>query len=243
MTGTRVLIADSHEIVRIGVQSLLTEMGGHQICGEASDGHAAVEKTGHLKPEVVVLELLLPRLGGLEAARQILAQSPHTSVLFFTEIHSERIIRETLRLGIRGFVSKSDRMSDLLNAIEAVRNGGSFFSSHVTSMLLKFAKQSIQPGLLSPREIEIIQLITEGHPTKSIASMLNLSTKTVETHRSNVMRKLGVHSVAELIVCAIRSGIVHIHTSTLPRIGPQRYAVPGFGVGHPEQQRESSLAA
>jgi len=218
MVGARVMVADGQEIVRIGIKSLLTECGGHEVCGEAADGPAAIEQARPLSPDIVLLDVVLPRLNGMEVARQILAHNPQTSVLLFTDTQSEQIMRETLRLGIRGFVSKSDRMCDLLSAIDAVLHGGAFFTSRVTPMLLHFAKQQDRPGVLSTREREIVQLIAEGHCTKHMAHMLTMSIKTVETHRTNAMRKLDIHSTAQLILYAIRNEIVYIPTMALPSI-------------------------
>jgi len=224
MAGARVVVADGQEIVRIGIKSLITECGRHEVCGEATNGPATIEQTRQLSPDIVLLDVALPHLNGMEVAQQILAHNPQTSILFFTDTRSEQIMRETLRLGIRGFVSKTDRMSDLLSAIDAVLHGGAFFTSRVTPMLLHFAKQQDRPGVLSAREREIVQLIAEGHCTKHMAHILTMSVKTVETHRTNAMRKLDIHSTAQLILYAIRNEIVYMPTIALPSITPHQPA-------------------
>jgi DNA-binding NarL/FixJ family response regulator len=150
-------------------------------------------------------------------------------------------MRETLRLGIRGFVSKSDRMCDLTSAIDAVLHGGAFFTSRVTPMLLHFAKQQDRPGILSAREREIVQLIAEGHCTKNMAELLTMSVKTVETHRTNAMRKLDIHSTAQLILYAIRNEIVYMPTMALQSITAKRFGPVDLGGYH--RQLASSPAA
>ena len=215
----RVFVADSAEVVRIGIKSLLTQCGGYEICGEAADGRTTVEQTKQLRPDVVVLDIFLPRLNGLEATTQILAVSPPTSVLLFADTQSPQIMHEALQLGVTGFVSKSDRMSDLLSAVHAVLRGNLFFSSRVTQMFLRLKKQLIEPKVLTLREREVVQLIAEGNCVKDIARMLATSNKTVETHRSNAMRKLDIHSTARLILYAVQNGIVHIHKPILQSIG------------------------
>lgn len=242
MMGARVFVADSHEIVRIGVKSLLTQSGGYQVCGEAANGRATVQQTRQLSPDVVVLDVALPSLNGMEAARKILAHCPLTSVLFFTDTQSEEIMRETLQLGIRGFVSKSDRMCDLLSAVDTVLHGGAFFTSRVTQMFLHVAKQNGQRGVLNPREREVVQLIAEGHCTKNIARMLSLSVKTIETHRCNLMRKLDIHSTVQLMLYAIKSGIVDIHTIALRSVDPEGLGRPGLGGGDSKQLVGSTAA-
>jgi DNA-binding NarL/FixJ family response regulator len=242
MMGARVFVADSHEIVRIGIKSLLTQCGGYQICGEAANGRATVEQTLQLSPDVVVLDVVLPCLNGIEAARKILARCPHTCVLFFTDTQSEEIMRETLQLGIRSFVSKSDRMCDLLNAVDTVLHGGAFFTSRVTQMFLHVAKENGRRGVLNPRERELVQLIAEGHCTKHIARMLSLSVKTIETHRCNLMRKLDIHSTVQLILYAIKSGIVDIHTIALRSIEPEEFGQPRLGGGDSRQLIGSTAA-
>ncbi len=243
MMGARVFVADSHEIVRIGIKSLLTQCGGYQICGEAANGRATVEQTLQLCPDVVVLDVVLPCLNGIEAARKILGRCPHTCVLFFTDTQSEETMRETLQLGIRGFVSKSDRMCDLLSAVDTVLHGGAFFTSRVTQMFLHVAKENGRRGVLNSRERELVQLIAEGHCTKNIARMLGLSVKTIETHRCNLMRKLDIHSTVQLILYAVKSGIVDIHTIALRSIDPEGLGQAGLVGSGDSKQLVGSAAA
>ncbi len=241
MMEARVFVADSHEIVRIGVKSLLTQSGGYQVCGEAANGRATVEQTRQLSPDVVILDVVLPCLNGMEAARKILAHCPITSVLFYTDSQSEQIMRDTLQLGIRGFVSKSDRMCDLLSAVDTLLHGGAFFTSRVAQMFAHLAKQNGRQEVLTPREREVVQLIVEGHCTRNIARVFSSSVKTIETHRCNVMRKLGIHSTVQLMLYAIKNGIVDIHTMALPNIDPAELGRAALG-GDSKQMVRSTAA-
>jgi DNA-binding NarL/FixJ family response regulator len=210
MKAIRVLIADDHEIARVGIKCILRQRAIYEICRETSDGRAAVEETCRLKPDLAILDIGLPLLNGMEAARQIMSRSASTSVLIFTEVDSDRSMLDALRIGVRGFVSKTDSAEDLLAGIDAVLAGRTFFSSRMTHMFLNFAKKHSYRDLLSPREREIVQLVAEGHTTRKVARMLTMSIKTVETHRSNLMRKLEIHSTAQLILYAVRNQIIHI---------------------------------
>ena len=242
MMEARVFVADSHEIVRIGIKSLLTQCGGYQICGEAADGRATVERTLNLSPDVVVLDVVLPCLNGMEAARKILAHCPLTSVLFYTDSQSEQIMRDTVQLGIRGFVSKSDRLCDLLSAVDTLLHGGAFFTSRVAQMFAHLAKQNGQQGVLTPREREVVQLIVEGHSIRQVARVFSSSVKTIETHRCNAMRKLGIHSTAQLMLYAIKNGIVDIHTMALPSIDPEGLGQAELGGGDSKRLLGSTAA-
>lgn len=241
MRAARVLIVDDHEITRIGVKSILELRERYEICGEAADGRAAVEQTRRLRPDLVILDVDLPFLNGLEAARQILSQNPQSSILVFTEVDSEKTMRETLRFGIGGFVLKSDPASDLLTAAEALLQGRTFFTSRMTHLVLNFAKQQSYEDLLSTREREVTQLLAEGYCTKEIAGILGMNITTVETHRSNVMRKTRIHSVAQLILYAIRNEIVHLH-KTPQHIGSQTYYEETFYGDSSERISESAMA-
>lgn len=210
MQHARVLIADDHEIIRIGIRSILTKHGAYDICGEVSDGRAAVEQAMRLRPNVIVLDIGLPALNGVEVARRISLHNPRTAVLVFTEIDSEQVMLESLRNGVKGFILKSDRGDELLAGIDAVLRGRTCFSPRINEMLLNLAKQTLRVDLLSGREREITQLIAEGYCSKEIAQSLMMSVKTVETHRSHIMRKLTIHSTAELILYAVRNQIVHV---------------------------------
>lgn len=210
MKAARVLIADDHEITRLGVRTAFESAGHFEFCGDAGDGHAVLQKTQHFSPDLVVLDLGLPRLNGLEAARQILVHSPQTSVLIFTELDSEQPMRKALQLGIKAYVLKSDPLLHLVAAADAVLQGRTFYTSRMTHMILNGATQGHDKPLLTPREREIVQLLVEGHTAKEVATMLCVSIKTVETHRTKIMRKLDVNSTARLILCAVRNELVYL---------------------------------
>lgn len=214
----RILIADDHEVVRRGLRALLdTDRDGRQwtVCGEASTGQEAVETAKQLKPDVVILDISMPRLNGLDAARMILKTAPHTKILILTMHESEELIRNVLDTGARGYVFKSDAGRDLVAAVDAVQRGKFFFTSKVGEKVLRgyLTGQGGAEAILesqqqlTPREREIVQLLAEGKSSKEVAMALNLSVKTAETHRANIMRKLDLHSISELVRYAIRNNI------------------------------------
>jgi len=208
----RILVADDHEAVRRGLCALLDSHDGWKVCAEAGDGRDAVEKAKQLRPDVVILDIGMPNLNGLAAARQILQKDPRQRILILTITESEQVVREVLEVGARGFVLKSDAARDLVAAVEALQQHRTFFTSQVGEMVLSGYLHGGQktPTLpsLTPREREIVQLLAEGKSTKEVASVLDLSVKTAETHRSNIMRKLNIHSVSELVLYAIRNNII-----------------------------------
>lgn len=218
----RILIADDHEVARRGICSLLESHPGWQVCAEAKDGRDAVELATSTKPDLVLLDIGMPNLNGLEAARQILATTPDVAILILTMHDSDSVIREVLRAGARGFLLKSDAGRDLVAAVEALESQKTFFTPRVSQMVLdgflnreqrrpEIEDVAIPSGdLLTAREREVIQLLAEGRTSKEVAVTLNLSVKTAETHRTNLMRKLGLHSVADLTRYAVRNGIVHV---------------------------------
>jgi DNA-binding NarL/FixJ family response regulator len=219
----RILVADDHEIVRLGVRSMLEAHESWQICGEAADGREAVEKTGLLKPDLIILDTGMPHLNGLDAARRILHNGSRCSILILTDDDSERVMREALRAGVRGFLFKSDPGCELIAAVEALQQGTTFFTSRVADLVLggylndaeKNAEHASRVGALTSREREIIQLLAEGKTTKEVAWFLDLSVKTAETHRANIMRKLKLHSIAELVLYAVRNNVVCACNSTI----------------------------
>jgi DNA-binding NarL/FixJ family response regulator len=215
----RILVADDHEIVRRGLCSLLQKHEGWEICGEASDGRDAVEKAKQLKPDVVILDVGMPNLNGLDATRQLMQHDPNFKVIVLTITDSDQVIREALDSGARGFVLKSDAARDLVSAVEALQHKRMFFTPRVNDLVLAgfldkghAISRNEPPSLptLTAREREITQLLAEGKSSKEVASLLNLSTKTVETHRSNIMRKLSFHSIRDLVVYAIKNNIIQI---------------------------------
>jgi DNA-binding NarL/FixJ family response regulator len=216
MSGLRILIADDHEVARQGIRALLESHPGWEICAEAKDGREAVELATNSKPDIVLLDIGMPNLNGLDAARQILAMSPAIRILILTMHDAEQVVREVLAAGARGFVLKSDAARDLVAAVEALQHRRTFFTTRVTQMVLngylhqEKENQPLAKAVLTPREREVIQLLAEGKTSKEVAAALKLSVKTAETHRTNLMRKLDLHSVADLTLYAIRNGIVQI---------------------------------
>jgi DNA-binding NarL/FixJ family response regulator len=216
MSAFRILIADDHEIVRHGIRALIESHPGWEVCAEAVDGREAVEKTVELRPDLALIDVSMPNLNGLDAARQILQTLPHTCVLILTMHESEQIVREVLEVGARGFLLKSDAARDLVSAIQALQRRTTFFTSSVAEMVLNgfLDRNGDTPkpfkDRLTPREREVVQLLAEGKTSKEVAVVLNLSVKTAETHRTNVMRKLDLHSVADLVRYAVRNNIVQV---------------------------------
>jgi DNA-binding NarL/FixJ family response regulator len=209
----RILVADDHEIVRRGLVSLLKSHAGWDVCGEAQDGRQAVDKAKELKPDIVILDIGMPNLNGLEAARQMQRDNPQAKVLILTITDVDEVVRAVLDAGARGFVLKSDAARDLVAAVEALQSNKTFFTSRVADMVLGGYLGRTRPTpdsdavlpTLTPREREIVQL---------------LSVKTAETHRSNIMRKLNLHSVSGLVLYAVRNNMVQV---ALP---PDAPAVP-----------------
>jgi DNA-binding NarL/FixJ family response regulator len=217
MAGVRILVADDHEVVRRGVCTLLESHPGWEICCEVGDGREAVEKVAELKPDIVILDIGMPRLNGLEAARQILKTDPRQRVLVLTISDAEQVVQEVLKAGARGFLLKSDAAKEVVSAVDALLHDRTYFNSRVGEMVLtRFLHGGRPPegeyGLptLTPREREVLQLLAEGQTTKEVAATLHLSVKTAETHRSNLMRKLGLHNVSELVMYAVRNNIVSL---------------------------------
>jgi len=218
LSNLRILVADDHELVRHGVRALIEGHGGWGVCAEACDGREAVEKALQFRPDVVVLDIGMPNLNGLEATHQILRSVPQSRVLILTMHESEQVVREVLEAGARGFLLKSDAGRDLVAAIEALERQKTFFTSKVAEMVLetflkhkpRLADEGGIREFLTPREREIVQLLAEGKSTKEVAVTLRLSVKTAETHRSNIMRKLNLHSISELVLFAVRNNIVHV---------------------------------
>jgi DNA-binding NarL/FixJ family response regulator len=213
-TTARILLVDDHEIIRKGLRSVLEARKDWEIVGEATTGREAVKKVEELKPDVVVIDISMPELNGLEAVRQIVKLAPRTEVLVLTMHESEDLVREVLEAGARGYLLKSDASRQLISAIDALRLHKPYLTSRVNEVVLtgylggKPLKGETSGGRLTPREREIVQLLAEGLTNKEIAGTLNISVKTAETHRTNIMRKLDLHSVSELVRYAVRNHII-----------------------------------
>jgi len=216
MSTLKLLLADDHEVVRRGLRSILETQRECEVVGEAADGRQAVAMVKELSPDIVILDVSMPVLNGLEATRQILRIRPQTKILILTVHESDPLIRDVLDAGARGYILKTDAGRDLVSAVESLRRNKTFFTSRVSQMILDgFLKGDARPpgsdagGIrLTPRQREIVQLLAEGKSSKEVAVALDLSVKTAETHRANIMRKLDCHSVSEVVRYAIRNKII-----------------------------------
>lgn len=211
MALLRILIADDHSVVRAGLRALLESRSGWDVCAEASDGRDAVEKASKLKPDVAILDIGMPLLNGVEATRRIRSSSPDTEILILTMHESDELVQQVVEAGARGYVLKDDADRVLLAAVDAARLHKPYFSTRVSTPAdsadasTDLARSS--RSRLTPREREILQLLAEGKSNKEVASLLNISVNTAEAHRANIMLKLDLHSVAELVHYAIRNKI------------------------------------
>jgi DNA-binding NarL/FixJ family response regulator len=216
MKTLKILIADDHDVVRRGIRSLIESRPEWQVCDEAHSGREAVQKAEERKPDIVVLDISMPELNGLEAARRIQKVSPNSEILILSMHYSDQLIKEILDAGVRGFIVKSDSDRDLIIALETLANHKPFFTSKATEvMLTSFQRPASVPApaemrssRLTSREREIVQLLSEGKSSKEVATSLGISVKTAETHRANIMRKLEIHSVSELVRYAVRNQII-----------------------------------
>ena len=217
MSNFRILIADDHEVVRKGLRSLLEAHPGWEICGEAADGWEAVRKAQELQPDLIALDIGMPNLNGLDAAQQVLHDNPKIKILFLTIYETEQVGKTVAQIGAKGLILKSDAVRDLVSAVEALQHNSTFFTSSMPRSAMDFDRKgnqrSLEKSTLTPRERQVVQLLAEGKGTKEVASVLNISVKTAETHRSNIMRKLGLHSVSELVLYAVRNNIVQAFNS------------------------------
>jgi DNA-binding NarL/FixJ family response regulator len=217
MRKTRLLVADDHDVVRMGMVALLTGRPEWEVCGQAATGRDAIAAAAELKPDVVVMDISMPDMNGLEATRRILQENPGIQVLIVSMHDSDQLVREALASGARGYMLKTDAGRDIFAALNALRQHKLYFTSRVSELVLRGyltgedAVPHESPSLtLTPREREIVQLLAEGRSNKEVAGTLRISIKTVETHRAHIMNKLHLHSVSDLVRYAIRNHIIEI---------------------------------
>jgi DNA-binding NarL/FixJ family response regulator len=209
MSKLRILVADDHEVVRAGVRSLLRDEPDCEICGEAATGLQAVTLAAQLKPDIVVLDITMPELNGLDAAREIRKTLPGVPILILSLHESLELVREILDAGAHGYVLKSNAGQELTTALRALRQGETFFTSEMAQIALRAClKKEGATVALTAREREVLQKLVEGESNKETAAILNISVLTVETHRANIMHKLDLHSIAELVHYAVRHKII-----------------------------------
>ncbi len=212
----RILIADDHEMIRRGLRHVLEQHPGWEICGEAANGRQAVELALKTIPNVVLLDLSMPEMNGLEATRAIRKALPHTEVLVFTVHETEELMRDVLSAGARGYLLKADASRNIVAAVEALADHKPYFTWKVSKSMLDTylahgqASRENAPAFsqLTAREREVIQLLAEGRSNKAVSALLGISVKTVETHRAAIMKKLGISSIAELVRYAIRNKVI-----------------------------------
>jgi len=219
MAITRILVADDHSVVRRGVRALLESESGLSVCGEAATGAEAILKAKRLKPDIIVMDISMPEVNGLEATRQIHKELPDTPVLILSMHDSDQLVRDTLSAGARGYVLKSDLDRNLSMAVQALRQGKTFFSPKVSEIVLDgflrtqagHPPRNKRPSTeLTPRQKEVVRLLAEGKSNKEVAGTLGISVKTVEAHRAQIMRKLVLRSFSDLVRYAVREKLVEI---------------------------------
>jgi len=215
MRKIRIVLADDHKLMRSGLRVLLEQQPDLTVMGEASDGREAVALVASQRPDVLVMDIGMPSLNGIEAAAQITQSNPEAAIVMLSMHSDESYVLRALKAGAKGYLLKDSAEADLIRAVRAVAEGKSFFSPAVSKVLLDdYVRKLKRSGtedpydLLTPREREVLQLVAEGKSNKEVAQLLNLSVYTVETHRSNIMEKLNLHGVPELILYAVRKGII-----------------------------------
>jgi DNA-binding NarL/FixJ family response regulator len=212
-----ILIADDHDVVRRGLKSLLQTRADWEVCGEAADGRTAVELAKKLKPQIAILDVTMPGMGGIEATRHIMAARPKTEILILTMHESEELVAEILEAGARGYVLKTDTGRDLLRAVIALTEHRLFLTGTIAEIVMKgflerkrrSRSRRANASALTSREHEVIQLLAEGKSNKEVANALGIATKTAEAHRINIMRKLDVHSIAGVVRYAVRNHLLN----------------------------------
>jgi len=210
MKRTRILLVDDHAVVRQGFKMILDAQSDMEIVGEAGNGREAVELAAQLRPDIVVMDVAMPELNGIEATRRVIAAGPHIRVIALSMHKDSVYVREILRAGARGYLLKDSGADDLVKAIRAVAGGESYLSPAVSNAVLDdYRKHVTNPiDLLTSREREVLQMLAEGKTNKEIAVVLNLSVYTVDAHRGRIMEKLNLHSINELVRFALRNGLI-----------------------------------
>jgi DNA-binding NarL/FixJ family response regulator len=205
----RVVLADDHVLVRQSLKSLL-EREGFQVIGEASDGNEAIRRVNSMHPDIAVMDISMPILNGVEVAREVRLSSPKTKSILLTQHDERQYISEALEAGVKGYVLKSQAFGDLVQAIKQVSRGQPYFSPGVSAAVVEVfhSKSERRRDLLTARERQVLQLIAEGKSTKDVASLLGITVKTAESHRTALMKKLNIHEIASLVLYAVRRGIV-----------------------------------
>ena len=228
MSAFRILLAEDHPVFRMGMSALIRSHAGWDVCGEAADGRESVKQCLQLRPDLLILDISMPSLNGLDAARQILKRNPDQKILILTDVESEQVIHDCLEAGVRGWILKSDAPDELTAAIEQLQQNRSSFSPRVSNLILygylkPHSTNSTmgRPARLSVREREIVQLVSEGKTSREMAQLLGVTVKTAESHRNNIMLKLELHSTVELVLYAIRNQIVNVQLPTIMQSVPQ----------------------
>jgi len=213
MAKLRILLADDHEVVRRGIRSVLQTQPDWEVCAEASNGREVVEQALRLRPDIVVIDISMPEMNGLEATRRIVQQIPDQRVLILTMHDNERLFRDVIQAGAKGVLLKTDASQDLIQAVEALHQHKTFLTGKLARAQMSGRTRADDPLVreaLTPRELEVTRLLAEGMSSKEVGIALSMSVKTAQTHRSNIMRKLDIHSISELVLYAARNNIIRV---------------------------------